>query len=382
MSVEAVGRKGRRKGYRVRYRDHAGKPRTETFDLKADADARDAAIRQAKQRKEPIPPLGRGSGGQTFEAFARDEWWPLYVEGRKLAPKTREIYGWTLDKHVIPYIGDDALAYIDVARIFEVRAQLANSAPGYTSAQALKLIRQVLAFAVQLGRLPFNPADVLRARGSLPPQARRTDIRPLDPTEVEAIRTAMVGRRSAHGLRDATLVSLLAYAGLRPEEALALRWEHVGTSSLRIEHANSDGHIGPTKTSERRTVRPLIGPLVDDLKTWRKASGDPAPTALVIPADDGSPWDRWQYANWRRRTFKPNAPAGATPYSCRHGFASLLIRAGRPLAEVAAVMGHSPTMTTQHYTHVMERFRDEPSQPVEKLVTAARSVQKVSAPAA
>jgi integrase len=89
-------------------------------------------------------------------------------------------------------------------------------------------------------------------------------------------------------------------------------------------------------------------------------------------------WDAWKYANWRARTFKPCAPPWATPYSCRHGFASLLIREGRTLADVARLMGHSPTMTTQHYTHVFEQYQGQPSQRMEKLVKAARSVRKVS----
>jgi hypothetical protein len=112
---------GRKDGWKVRYRDHAGNARSDTFDLKADADARDAAIRQAKQRNEPIPALGRGGNRQTFEAFARDEWWPQYVQGRRLASKTQDTYAWLLDAHVIPRIGADALVYIDVERIFEVR---------------------------------------------------------------------------------------------------------------------------------------------------------------------------------------------------------------------------------------------------------------------
>ena len=33
-------------------------------------------------------------------------------------------------------------------------------------------------------------------------------------------------------LRDRTLVSVLAYAGLRPEEALALEWQHIRARTI------------------------------------------------------------------------------------------------------------------------------------------------------
>ncbi len=370
MSVEVVKRK-KGKAYRVRYRDHANKPRTETFDRKADADARDATIRQAKQRNEPIPVLGHAGSRQTFEQFARDDWWPKDVVGRRLSAATREQYGNFLDVHLVPRIGDEPLAYIDVARVIDLRAQLAtDNVPNYTAARSLKLLRQILGFAVNLGKIPHNPADVLRSRGSLPPQTRSTDIRPMPPEDTEALRRALLARKP-HGLRDATLVSVLAYAGLRPGEALALTWEHVGKDSIRVEHANKDGNIGRTKTSERRTVPKLIKPLRDDLAKWRTAS-NPKASALVFPDDEDNPWTRWVYANWRARSFKPNAPDKARPYDLRHAYASLLGREGIDTAEIARRMGNSPTMTTQHYLHVFEGYRDKPNQPMEAVIKAAR----------
>jgi integrase len=242
----------------------------------------------------------------------------------------------------------------------------------------LKLFRQIMGFAVQHGRLPFNPADVLRARKALPPQTRQGDIRPLDPVEVEAIRTALMARKTPNAVRDATLVSVMAYAGLRPEEALALQWEHIDTGSLRVRQANANGELGPTKTGKPRTIRPLIAPLVGDLEIWRKASGKVTNKALLFPDSNGGLWPEQTYGNWRQRVFKPVAPDDATPYSCRHGYASLLIREGKPLAEVASLMGNSPTQTVSAYTHVMERYENQPSQPMEALVLAARSVRKVS----
>jgi len=376
MSVHRVTRKGKRDGWKVRCDDHAGRPHSETYDLKPDAVARDGVIRQAKQRGEPIPRRGRGKGDETFKDFAQNVWWPQ--EGSRLAPKTQTGYAGLLDRYVMPVAGADSVAYIDTARVFEIRAEVEAIAPGYSSARALKLFRQILGYAVQLGRISFNPADVLRARKALKPQTRQGDVRALDPVEVEAARATLLKRRTPHALRDATFVSLMAYAGLRPEEALALQWEHIETSSIRVVQANQNGKAGETKTGKPRTVRPLISPLVDDLNLWRNASGQPRAKAYVLPNDDGGLWDAYAYANWRARVFKPVAPDDATPYSCRHGFASLLIREGKTLADVSRLMGNSAIQVAAAYTHVMERYADEPSQPMESLVQAARSVRKVS----
>ena len=55
--------------------------------------------------------------------------------------------------------------------------------------------------------------------------------------------------RAAAGLRDATIISVLAYAGLRPGELRELRWRQVRERTLLIDAA---------KTGCRRTVRLLL----------------------------------------------------------------------------------------------------------------------------
>lgn len=380
MSVRQVGRKaGNKRAYRVIYRDHAKRQTAEDYSSKTDAEKRDLEIRQAKQRREPIPRRGRGDAGETLEAFARDVWWAQHVAGGRLAAKTQEQYATFLDNHLVPRIGDEPLAYIDVDRVLQLRGELAaDGVPDYTSARSLKLLRQILTHAVLTGRLGSNPADILRARGQLPRQTRKTDVRPLWPGETEAIRSAMLARQSPFALRDATLVSVMAYAGLRPEEALALTWENVGADTIRVERANRGGKLDQTKTGHRRTVLKLIAPLMADLADWREASRDEAPSALVFPGEHGKPWTRSAYGSWRARVFKPSAPAGARIYDLRHGFASLLAREGVDMAEGARQMGHSVAMFAQHYTHVFEEHRDKPTEPVEAVVIKARSKSTIS----
>lgn len=377
MSVEPVQRNGKRK-WRVRYRDHAGNPKTETYDLKSDATARDSAIAQAKQRREPIPLRGRGNAGQTFEAFARDEWWPEDVLGRRLTPKTQKGYAELLDGHLIPRVGSHAVAFIDVQAVLDLRARLAaDDVPDYTSARALKLFRQILGYAVAKQRLPYNPADILRGKGALPSQTRTTDIRPIPPEQTETLRSNILASGSPYKHRDAMLVSLIAYAGLRPEEALALRWEHWQGDALRVEHANADGTITRTKTGWRRTVRPLISPLVDDLTAWKAKTKHGAKGDLIICTSNGAALATADYANFRRRVFKKHLPsdahATARPYDLRHGWASLLVREGVDLATIAKRMGNSPTTTTAHYTHVFESYEGKPRKRMEQVVAVARS---------
>lgn len=281
-----------------------------------------------------------------------------------MAAKTQERYRTFLDKHLLPRIGDDPLVYIDVPRVLEVKAQLAKDrVPDYTAARTLKLLRQVLHFAVLSGRLSSNPADVLRAKGMLPAQGRKKDIRPLLPAEVESIRQAMLDRRSPLALRDATLVSVLAYAGLRPGEALRLAWENVGINQLRIV---------TTKTGKPRTVPKLIAPLMADLAEWRLASANTSPQALVFPGDDGKEWSVTAYGNWRNRAWNGCAPEANVIYDLRHGYSLSLAREGVQVSDAAKRMGHKPTTHLQHYEHFLDELREQQREPMEAAVLKAR----------
>jgi integrase len=366
VSVERVAA-----GWKVRYRDHSGKARSETLATKVEATKRDAEIKLAKKAREPIPLRGRGNGGETFKDFALETWWPKAVENR-LAKATQEGYGAQLDNYLIPIIGDDALAFIDVERVLDVRAQLAaQKVKNYTAARTLKLLKQILGFAVQTGKLQHNPAAVLAERGQLPSQARVKQIRPLWPVETEAIRKALLARKGENNLRDATLISVLAYAGLRPSESLGLAWKHIGKDSIAVERAVKDGQLGATKTGETRIVPDLIKPLMADLGGWKAAAADSSPDALVFPNGNGA-WSKAAYKSWKKRVFRPHAPDGADLYSFRHGYACLLRREGQDTTEIAERMGNSAAVNEQHYRSIFRSFRNEPPQPLEAVVLAAR----------
>src|SRR5205085_4360624 len=82
------------------------------------------------------------------------------------------------------------------------------------------------------------------------------------PADGEALRAHFL---NGGKVRDATIIAVLAYGGLLPQEVTALRWPDVGEDELTIRRAGQRvGHGTPA----RRV--PLIGPLADDLREWRR----------------------------------------------------------------------------------------------------------------
>jgi integrase len=170
------------------------------------------------------------------------------------------------------------------------------------------------------------------------------------------------------------LVAVLAYAGLRPSEALGLRWERVRERTVLIEGGVVLGEERDTKTRRARTVR-LLAPLAQDLREWRLASGRPGDGDLIFPRPDGGPWRDTDYRNRRKRTFAPaaaDAGLALRPYDLRHSFVSLLIREGQSIVEVARQAGHSPAVCLSTYAHVFDEFDPITRAPAEDEIRQAR----------
>jgi hypothetical protein len=126
------------------------------------------------------------------------------------------------------------------------------------------------------------------------------------------------------------------------------------------------------RTCGRLATHAHFIPWIEDLETWRAASGNHSPDGLVFPREDGEPWREQDWNNWRR-VWRSVAPKSTVPYDLRHGHASLLIREGWDVVRVARRMGHSPTETHRTYAHVFDQYEDTMAVSMEALIESARA---------
>jgi integrase len=374
VSVERVARKGGAV-WRVRWRDELGRERSKVVGRKRDAEALQAEI--VRRRRTGELDLIRG-GDETLADFAK-EWWRLYAVPN-LAERTKRSYAGLWDRHVLPRLGSMRLHSITPEVVERYRAELEAADVGQpTVYRALSLLQGVLQRAVEWRRIASNPVKVVRK-----PSARRErQVRPLPPSTVERLRAAASPRRR-HGERDATLISVLAYAGLRPQEAMALCWGDVRDRTLLIDKAaDGQGGVKSSKNRQSRTVG-LLGPLAQDLAEWQLRSGRPGDEALVFPNLQGEVWNDRAWQTWHRDAWRPACEAiglaGVRPYDLRHSFVSLLVHEGRSVVDIARQAGHSPTMTLDVYSHVFEEFDPSERAGAEDLIRRARADVSVSCP--
>jgi integrase len=221
------------------------------------------------------------------------------------------------------------------------------------------LLGNILQRAHEAGRIQSNPQRLVRK----PAPAATEEVRPLPPATVEAIRAVL-------SPRHALLISLLAYSGVRPQEARGLHWGHVQERTLVVHAPKTRRH-----RTQPRTVR-LLAPLAHDLREWRLASGRPTDSAPVLPGQGGGGWTEVAYEQWRARVWaKALDDVGLPyqrPYDLRHSFASLLLHEGRSVIHVARQLGHSAALTMSDYGHVIEELEDQPRVSAEDAIAAAR----------
>lgn len=260
-----------------------------------------------------------------------EEWWELH--GQNKAESTQRFYAWTWNSLIAPHLGSQQVSSLTPG---DIEACFLNMDRGpAVRRKAMTLLHQILKYGIKKGYLISNPVTV----ADKPKLPRREPILVPSPTQIEETRKNLLGEGR---LGDATLVSVLAYAGLRPGEALILP---------DMEGANGWLLVRDPKRSRNRRAK-LLEPVQQDIKVWLEERGPGYP--ILFPTATGGTWKRHDYNNWRRRIFQPAAPEGITPYSLRHAFVSLMLRdPGYSRTEVADWAGHSLKVQDSIYRHVV-----------------------------
>src|SRR4051812_46676364 len=211
-----------------------GSPRRQrTFDRKRDAEDFDAEVR----RRRALGELGLlEQRNRSVRELVR-EWWRKYAVPN-LADWTLSGYEPMLAKHIEPRLGSLRIGEVSPEVVPDFRQRLEAAGVGRHSVRlSLVVLQAMFKQAVAWGWLQANPVKAVPK----PSGRRERGVVCLAPGQVEAIRAALLDRDKLYA---ATLVSLVAYQGLRvPEEVLGLEVRHVRTNTLLVEQRNVRGEI-------------------------------------------------------------------------------------------------------------------------------------------
>jgi integrase len=298
----------------------------------------------------------RAPGDYTVQA-ALDDWFAEGLSGR--SARTVELYR----QGVAPLadkLGRKQLRRLNAADVRSAMAELGDR----LSSRSLQIAHNCLVRAIRhaeaadlVGR---NVAALVR-----PPACREgRPSKALSLEQARALVATAVGEPSSGSAEGApprpyslhAYVVLLLTTGIRPEEARALRWDHVDLDDETVAVWRSDRAGGDTKTQKSRRTLRLSEMAVCALKERKAGQARDRlragelwqDTGLVFTTSVGTMLDQH---NIRRQFRLITTAAGMgedwVPRELRHTFVSIMSAGGVPVEEIARVVGHRQTSTTE-----------------------------------
>lgn len=385
MAMPGRKRKDGTTPWRAHWRDDTGRSHNRSFETHKAALDWEAKMR--RERDDHV--LGRNTLAR--ETKLNDwivEWWERELADNPLA--TQEAYSHVINRYIAPEIGELAMIDLTTPRVAQMRDDLLRQSVSASEVRySLAVLSSCLGQAVERGLLPSNPCREVKKPKT--PGGRKQKW-PLSPEEVELLRREFMEYRAPNSdawiaLRAATLVSVMAYAGLRPEEAIALK---VGAyldaeKVLVVEDVFAADHRRrDTKTHVERIVS-VQPALAEDLRLWLDVLRDTNPSAWMFPPTEGASVTRATHKNWTARPwrrardkvaaehpkFHRTLPQ-ATPQTLRGSYVSLLARAGWSEADIAEETGHSVAILRKHYLGAIKALRNQPRLSAEDQIAQAR----------
>jgi len=290
-----------------------------------------------------------------------------------------------LNIYILPVLGNAWIGDLDLPDLNETVRNLTlqdgSPASGGTKSTVAAVIRRLFAWAREERIIPANPALELRTGwGS---SVRR---RVLIPSIPQVLRLAEALDHFKPGLGDVAM--LMAFTGLRWEEAVAVPIEHVDLDGQWITVDRTASESGgrrdiredlKTRAAERVVAipdiaLPAVRRLVDSGAKGRAISTGKLYTKLV----NGERGGYLGYAMWRRylklahgyTAAHPDGIVNYTAHELRHVCASLLIASGATDMQVANQMGHSKIETTKNiYGHLFATDREDILKAMNQAVT-------------
>ncbi len=291
------------------------------------------------------------------------------VRGRPLAPRTVALYGTLLRVHVLPVLGTTAVADLTRPAVRAWYDDLQERRGPMIAAKSYRMLRGMLATAVEDGLLIASPCTLRGAADEWSPE------RPVL-TVAQVLDVA-----DEVGEQWRALVLLGAFCCLRIGELAALRRSAVDLAGPTVSVLATAGHVsghgwvvGEPKSKAGRRLLTIPAAVLPDLRLHLARYAQPGPDGLVFTGPRGGPV---RSSTFMARVFTPAVTRLGLPgthfHDLRHTGNTLAASTGASLADLMARMGHASTEAALRYQHATRRQDAALAAALSDLVSRSRS---------
>jgi integrase len=301
-----------------------------------------------------------------------------------LAPRTKHKFQENLDLYIPDSLRAVRLSALTATTLQHHFNELSSRVSWSTMSYTHRVLRARLNDAVTHGRIARNPMTQVRL-----PHKPHSEIRTLTPDEAKRFLAA------AEDDRFGALWSLLLLTGLRPAEALGLKWEDWSDGALQIRRSlvRTKTEEGPawtledTKTKRARVVSlpELAVRLLQDQK--RKQAAERLAVGPLYVNNDlifanhvGGPLNlNTEVSRHYKHVLKAAKLGDMRLYDLRHSAATLLLAAGEHPKVVQERLGHSTiTLTLDTYSHVQPDMQKRAAERLDDLLSPKRLASRTA----
>lgn len=382
--------------------------------LRMDPELPEDAQRRAAERE--LRKLEARLAGEPAEVPTLRDWSETWLKkhlSQDASPVTVANYRYLLSSRILPQLGDLPLTDLTPARLtdwlYNLRkeprkstrlpddklkrprrkgeqlitdAQTAKPLSAKTAQNYLGCVKTMLAAAVRVGLLEYNPAD--RVQG---PKKRKKKKATLPEPEVIALLQLIVTEAETP-LKLAVLLAMLC--SLRLGEVGALKYSDVdwdaGTITVdrSLKYTPADGaFISETKTEAGDRVitlppsmiRILHDAMWDDVMEAQDLPEKWKGAFWIVHSRHGARVNKDTPSKWFRAFADAHGYQGLTFHGLRHVHASMLLQHHVDLQSVSVRMGHSdPSVTLRAYADAMPARDQEAAATMDRLLLATGSV--------
>ncbi len=291
---------------------------------------------------------------------------------KELSPRTLHGYRAVIKTYVPKHLLRRKLEDLSPSDLQELFNDMSERGLSPTTVRGFRaVLRRALNRAMKLELVGRNVATLVDL-----PKPVRIEIRVLSPEEVRRFLEA------AESDRFKALWYVFVTTGLRPGEALGLKWEDWDGNKLRVRRAlvrvpGQGWSLRDTKTRRSRvvalpemTIRALEEHRTRQKRERLQVGSSYVDRGLVFARHTGEPIEA---NNLKKRYFKPILEAAGLPdmrlYDLRHTAATLRLVNGEHPKVVQEMLGHaSITLTPDTYSHVLLGMQEESAARLDELL--------------